>query len=156
MHVPHLAQLAVPHPRPRLLHQRVEADVEVRAMHETALIGECGQLLRLGRGDRKRLLADDVLPGGEDRLHLRVVKIVRRREMDDIDAVVRQERVEIRAHRPQPLGFGSPRTRPDHAHHLDAETPERVDVDGGDEACADDAGAKLLDAARHSAAVARA
>ena len=44
--------------------------------------------------DRQRLLADDVLPGREHRLHLRVVEVVRRRQVNDVDTLVLEHRLE--------------------------------------------------------------
>ena len=86
--VPDLAQLACADARARLLHDRVEADVEVRAVDEARLLGALEKLRRLLGGQRERLLADDVLAGFERRQHLRVVEVVRRREVHDVDLLV--------------------------------------------------------------------
>ena len=94
MDVPDLADPAVRDERASFLALRVEADVEVRAVDESAALGELEQLGRLHRVQRERLLADDVLARLEDRLHLRVVQVVGRRQVHDLDALVRQHRLE--------------------------------------------------------------
>ena len=63
-------------------------------MDEPALLGEAEQLAGLLRGERQRLLAHDVLAGGEHAFDLRVVEVVRRRQMDDVDALVGQHGLE--------------------------------------------------------------
>ncbi len=44
VHVPDLAELTALDARARLLHERVEADVEVGAVHEPARVGELDEL----------------------------------------------------------------------------------------------------------------
>jgi hypothetical protein len=123
-------------------------------VHEPALDGEREQLPRLGRGQRERLLADDVLAGRERRLHLRVVQVIGRRQVHDIDALVCEQCVVALVDGREPLRPGSVRARADDAGNLDPEPAQCIDVDGADEAGAHDTGPQLVDPARHSAAVA--
>ena len=63
---------------------------------------------------RERLLAHHVPAGGEDRLDLRVVQLVGRRDVDDVDAVVREQLVEAtrtRARRPSAAARCAARSR---------------------------------------------
>ena len=119
--------------------EREEAQVEVRAVDEAARLGELEQLAGLLRRHRERLLADDVLARGEHLLRLRMVQVVRRRQVDDVDRVVGEQRLERVVHgrdrlRGRALGRGA-----DDAGDVDAEQPQRVHVDDADEAGADDA-----------------
>ena len=57
VHAPQPAELAIPDARPHLLHERVEPDVEVRAVDEAARSRQLEQLSRLIGGQRERLLA---------------------------------------------------------------------------------------------------
>ena len=123
MHVPYLPDAAVEHTSSRFLHLRIEADVEIRAVHEPALLGQRDELAGLGGGQRERLLADDVLAGLEGALHLRVVEVVRRGEVDDVHAFVCKQRLVALIRWRQPLCSRALRARPDDACHLDAETP---------------------------------
>ncbi len=52
------------------------------------------QLGRLVRGHRQRLLAHHVAAGGEDLPDLRVVEVVGRGDVDDLDAIVGEDVVE--------------------------------------------------------------
>ena len=70
MDVPDLADLALAHALAGLLDDRVEADVEVRAVDEPGALRQLDELRRLDRGHRERLLADDVLAGRERLLRL--------------------------------------------------------------------------------------
>ena len=93
---------------------------------------------------RQRLLADDVLAGGERLLHLRVVQVVRRRQVDDVDRVVREQRlVAVVDRREPPSRAARSGRRADDAGDGHAEPPQRVDVDDADEAGADDAGPEI-------------
>jgi hypothetical protein len=94
MGVPDAADVSAANARSGLVAERIEADVVVRAVHEATLLGQLHELGRLLRGDGERLLADDVLAGGEHGLHLRVVQVVRSGQVDDVDLVVRQHRLE--------------------------------------------------------------
>jgi hypothetical protein len=147
VNVPDVAEASLGDQRPRLLALGVEAGVEVRGVDEPAAPGELEQLRRLRRVQRERLLADDVLPRLERRPHLRIVQVVRRRHVDDVDALVCEHRLEglvrvrqrdAAAQRPRPLRRGA-----DDAEDLDAEPAERVDVDDADEARPDDCRAQL-------------
>ena len=132
------AEVAAADPRAGLPAERVEADVVVRAVDEPALLGEPEQLAGLRGGQRQRLLADDVLAGREHGLHLRVVEVVRRRQVDDADAVVVQHRLEALV-RLRQAGFWRARgRRADDARHVDTEASERLDVDDADEPGPDD------------------
>ncbi len=94
VHVPDVAELAAARARTGLLDQRVEADVEVRAVDEPAALGELEQLAptrrRSGRAASRRRRA---CPAASACLHLRVVEVVRRRQVDDVDAVVGEQRL---------------------------------------------------------------
>src|SRR5262245_43413042 len=108
-------------------------------MDEPALVCKAHELAGLPRRQRERLLADDVLPGLERRLRLRVVQVVRRRDVDDVDAVVLEQRlvalVRLRQARLLARALGR---RPDDARHVDTEAPQGLDVDDADEARSDD------------------
>ena len=84
---PDVAEPAVGDELADVLVERVEADVEVDRVDEAAPRGQPRRArATLGRGHRQRLLADDVLAGGEDRLRLREVEVVGRGDVDDVDA----------------------------------------------------------------------
>jgi hypothetical protein len=106
---------------------------------EAALVGEPHELGRLRGGQRERLLADDVLAGGERGLHLRVVEVIRRRDVDDVHARVRQQRlVALVRGRQAGLRAGALGRRADHAGDVDPEPAQGLDVDDADEPRADD------------------
>jgi hypothetical protein len=88
--VPDVADVSIRDQGAGLLALRVKPDVEVRAMDEAASLRELDEVRRLLRVDRKRLLTDDVLAGLEGRARLCVVEVVRRRQMDGVDAIVRE------------------------------------------------------------------
>ena len=73
---------------------------------------------------------------------LRVVQVVRRRQVDDVDRVVVEQLLERGVHRRELLRRRALGRRADDAGDLDAEEPERVDVHDADESRADDAGAE--------------
>ena len=102
------------------------------------VLGQREQLGRLLGRHRERLLAHDVLPGGEHLLGLRVMEVVRRRQVHDVDRLVREQRVERVVDRRDPLRGGALRRRAHHTGDLDAEEAERVDVDDADEPRSDD------------------
>ena len=140
VHRPDLSQLARVHALAGLLHERVEAHVEVRAVHESAPLGQLDELRGLRRRHRQWLLADDVLARLERLLHLRMVEVVGRRQMDDVDLVVGENRVVALVGASKPFGRGALGRGACDARHLDPDAPQRVDVDGSDEPRADDRG----------------
>ena len=143
MDVPHLADLAGQHAGPGLVDEREEAQVEVRAVDEAARLGELEQLGRLLRRHRERLLADDVLPRREHLLGLRMVEVVRRRQVDDVDRVVGEQRLErVVDGRDRLCGRALGRGADD-ARDVDAEEAQRVHVHDADETGADDARPEL-------------
>ena len=77
----------------RLLHERVAAIVEGHGVDDAGLRRLIEQLLRLGGRHRERLVGDDVLAlrdrGGVDR----VVQIIRRRVVDDLDVGIVEQRL---------------------------------------------------------------
>ena len=80
----------------RVLVERVVADVEVRRVDESRVRGRRDETSGVVGRHRQRLLADDVLAGTQDRQRLLDVDVVGRRDMDDVDGVVRQEVIERR------------------------------------------------------------
>jgi hypothetical protein len=80
-----------------------------------------------------------VLAGCERRLHLCVVEVVRRRDVDDVDASVGEHVVEARIRLGQArLLPRALRRRAHDAGDLDADTAQRLDVHDADEARSDD------------------
>ena len=140
--VPDAAEHAVAHECSRVVDHRVEADVEVGAVHATARAGELEQLAGLVARRGEGLLADDVLARCEDGFDLRVMQVVRRGHVDDVD-VVGEKRVEALVRGCERLGARALRRRADDAPHLDAEAAEGVDVERGDESRAHDAGGRV-------------
>ncbi len=88
-----------------------------------------------------------MLAGRERGLRMSVVKVVRRRDVDYVNPVVREHRLHRfvggwQARRAR--SFGCARAAgTDDAVDLDAETAQRVHVDQADESRADDSGAQL-------------
>jgi hypothetical protein len=114
---------------------------------EAAALGKLEELRRLRGIHRERLLADDVLTCLERRLDLRVVQMVRRRQVDDVDAPLREHRLEAlerlgernrAALRANALG-----ARPDDADDVDPEPAKGVDVNDADEPRPDDRRSQL-------------
>jgi hypothetical protein len=136
--VPDLAERALIQERPRLLHERIEPRHEVRAMDDPRRVRELDQLSRLGRRQGERFLADNVLASRKRLLHLRVVQVVRRRQVHDVDAVVLEQLTQAPVHVAEPCFGSSIRARADDAEHVDAEPPQRIDMNGRDEAGADE------------------
>src|SRR4029450_3671661 len=95
------------------------------------------------------LLADDVLARLERLLDLRIVEMVRRREMNDLQTLVAEQLLVALHDRPQKLRPRPLGRRSDHPHDLHAEPPQRFDVDGADEPRADDAGTQMPDPHGH-------
>ena len=90
------------------------------------------------RVDRERLLADDVLARLQCRPRLCVVELVRRRQMNDVDAIVGEHLLEAvvrlgKRDRPA-LGARPLRRGADDAEDLYAESAQCVDVHDADEA----------------------
>ena len=148
-HEPDVAELAGGDDLVGVLVERVVADVEVGGVDEAGRGGQLDQLARLGRGHRQRLLADDVPAGREDGLRLGEVEIVGGGDVDDVDRLVAEEVVEggvcardAEAGRTSGAALGR---AAEHAADLDADAAERLDVDGPDEARADDRGADVGD-----------
>ena len=137
MDVPDVAELAARDERAGLLALRVEADVEVRAVDEPASLGELEQLRRLLRVIASGFSQTTCLPASSACLRLRVVEMVRRRQMDDVDAIVGEHRLEavVRlGQRHGPLLAAPAPARADDTGDLDAEAAQCVDVDDADEA----------------------
>ena len=101
----------------------------------------CGLVGRHGQ----RLLAHNVLPGGECLHHLRVVEMVWRRDMDDVDSVVVEHCLVRLVRRSDSLCGGALARGADDPRHLDAKPAKRINVDDADEASADDACGQLTD-----------
>ena len=91
--VPDGAEHARRHERARLMGDRIEAEVEVRAVHEPALLRKLEQLRGLRRRRRQRLLADDVLARRQGVAHLVVMEVVRRRDVDHVHPLVGEQRL---------------------------------------------------------------
>ena len=142
----------VPHPavahEPRhVLVERVEPDVEVDRVDEAARRGQPDEVARLVRGHRQGLLAHDVPARREDRLDLRVVQLVGRRDVDDVDPVVVEQLVQrgvgaadvdlLRA------GGGAVARGAEQAGDVDADPAQGLDVHRADEAAADHGGADV-------------
>jgi len=143
--VPDLPHLACAHTLAGLLDERIEANVEVRGMDEPRAPGELDELGGLVGRDRQRLLADHVFPRLERLLRLRVVQVVRRCQVDDVDSFVREHSLVgvvdgARGGGARPFG-----RRAGNAQDLDPEAPERVDVHRADEARADDSRLELVE-----------
>ena len=125
----------------------VEADVEVDGVDEAARRCELDQLGRLRRGQRKRLLADDIPAGREDLLGLGIVQIVGRRDVDHANAVIAQEVVErgVGGGNAHLLRSGSAERRRgfEQSDDVDSDSPEGLDVDRADETAANHGGADV-------------
>ncbi len=78
-----------------MLIERVAADVEVGRVDQAGPRRQGDQLGRLGRGHGQRLLAHDVPPGLQDRPGLGQVQVVGRGDVDDLDALVGQQLVQV-------------------------------------------------------------
>jgi hypothetical protein len=140
-----IAKLPRPHHAMRLLVQRVEADVVADGGEFARRLRDLHHLGGLFRRHRQRFLADHVLAGGEDGLHLLVMGVVGRRDMDHVDTVIGQQVVErgigmghpdLGGPRGAALGGGA-----EDAPHLHAQPPERLHMYRADEARADHRGA---------------
>ena len=131
-------------------HDGVEAQVEVGGVDEPAPLAP----RRSRSADSAGVMASGFshttcLPAREGGLRVLVMKVIRRGDVDDVDARVVEHRLEALVGRRQADLLGARRgalvARTDDAVHLDAQPPQRLDVDGADEAGADDGGADLAE-----------
>ena len=88
---PYLADLAGPHDLVQPVVPRVVAVHERLGQHDPGGVGRIDHLLRLAGGDRERLLAQDVLAGGDRRQHPLAVQEVGQRDVHDIDGRVGEQ-----------------------------------------------------------------
>ena len=132
-----------------MLIERVEADVEVGRVDEAGLRRKRHELGRLGSGHCQWLLAHDVAACPEDRAGLADVEVVGRGDVDHVDAVVGKEVVQAHVGAGDAQGVGADRTTlrgtSEDAADLHTDAPQRLDVDGPDEARADDRGSDISD-----------
>ncbi len=126
-----------------LLDERVPAVVEGHCMNDARLGRLVEQRARLGRGHRERLVGDDVFAAGERRGIHRIVQVVRRGVVDDLDGWVIQQRLvtavrPLDAERVRLLLRGGVAAAGDR-HDVDVPEPaDRVDMMRPDESGADD------------------
>jgi hypothetical protein len=135
------------HPGPGLAHERVEAVDERHGGHDAGGLGRGLQLAGGGAVDGQRLLAHDVLAGGQRRPRQRRVQVVGRADVDHVDVVGHRQRIGVVA-RPlgaQPLGggLGAGTGRGGDRHEPGARPAGGVGVDRADEAGAGDGDAQL-------------
>ena len=124
---------------PRLLHERVAAVVERHRVDDAGLRRLIEQLLRFGGGHRQRLVGHDVLALGDRRRVDRVVQVVRRGVVHDLDVWVVEQRlvaaVRLRHAERVRLRFRGGIAAAGDRHDIDEAQPShRVDVMGADEA----------------------
>ena len=155
-----LADVAARNREARLLDQRVAAIVERHRMDDAGLGRGLEQLLGFRRGHRQRLVRDDVLALGDRRRIDRIVQIVGRGVVNDLDLGVVQQRfiTAVRLARAERLrlGFGRGLAAAGHRHHVhEPEPPDRVHVVGSDEARSHDPHADSLHTCLRSARLAR-
>jgi hypothetical protein len=134
-------QSASPDRAVQVLVEGIEADVVVDRADAVAGRREGHQLRGLLRSDRERFLADHMPPGREDRLDLRVMQVVGRRDVHHLDRGVGEQVVQaaIRHGHPQASstrGRALAR-RAEDAVDRDPEAPKRLDMDRADEPGAD-------------------
>ena len=141
---------------PRLLDQRVAAVVERDRVNDAGLVRGVEELLRLRRRHRQRLVGDDVLPLGDGRGVDRIVQVVGRGVVHDLDIrIVEQrliaavglrgaERLGLRLRR----SLAAPRDRDDVD---EPEPPDRIHVMGPDKPGAHDTHADSLHTCLRSA-----
>ena len=135
---PHRPEVAGADDRPRMQVLGIEPLVEVDRVDEPAGVREIEQLARLRARHGERLLAHDVLAGGERGPDLLVMQVVGRREVDDVDALVGEHRLKARVGVGQVLGARlrgrALRGRAHDPGDFDAEPPQRLDMHDADEA----------------------
>ena len=124
---------------PRLLNERVASVVERHRVDDARLRGLIEELLRLGRGHRQRLVRHDVLALRDRRGVDRVVQVVRRRVVDDLDVRIVQQRLvaPVGLRNAERFGLGRRRSlvAARDADDVDEpQPPDRVDVMRADEA----------------------
>src|SRR5579871_5445872 len=144
VHERHRSEVAAPDQGAGVLQHRIEADVERHGVDQSAGLRRADEVRRLGRRHRQRLLAHDVLPGGERGPRRGIVERVRSRDVHDVQLGV-LDQAPVVAVRPGDEerrrlalrgGLGAPRQR----DNLDeAEPAERFDVRRADEPGADHA-----------------
>ena len=88
-----LADVAARDRVPRLLHERVAAVVEGDGVDDAGFRGLVEKLLPVRRRHRQRLVRDDVLALGDRRGVDRVVEVVRRRVVHDLDLGIGEQRL---------------------------------------------------------------
>ena len=88
-----LADVAARDRVPRLLHERVAAVVEGDGVDDAGFRGLVEELLPVRRRHRQRLVGDDVLAFGDRRGVHRVVEVVRRRVVHDLDLGIGEQRL---------------------------------------------------------------
>jgi hypothetical protein len=139
---PHVADRVAGDHLAQVLVDRVEADVEVHSGDSVRGIRDPDELCGLRGRHGERLLADDVPAGGQDGLDLRVVEVVRRRDVDDLDPAVVENLIEAGVRRGHAQLVRACRravlARAKHTVNLDADPAQPFDVDGADEPAADD------------------
>ncbi len=144
-HEADIAEVAARDRLANVLVEGIEADVEVDGVDLARPLGLLDERRRLRCGHRQRLLADDVLAGGEDRRGLRDVEVVGRGDVDDAHGTVSEDLLErgvgvADAERIGPGRAALARASED-AADVDPDPAELLDVDGPDESRADDGGA---------------
>jgi hypothetical protein len=144
VHGEHAADVAILAHRPRLLHQRHVAVVEIDGVHDARRLGELHQLARLAGVHRQRLFAHHVFLRGEDVAVDLEVQVVWRAVVDDLDVRVGQQLLVVA------VGFGDRKlvglalgevlpALGDGRDFDEAEAAKRLDVCWADETGADDA-----------------
>ena len=138
-------------PGAELVTERVEPDVVIDGRHLARTVrGERDQRPGLARGRCQRLLANHVFARQQCRPRLREVAGVGRGDVDGADRGVSQQGGEVGVDPldPEPAGqrlgpFGG---RAEEPHHRDTDPPQRLGVNGPDEASADqrDPGTTML------------
>src|SRR3984893_4832709 len=143
----HLAKPAFANQLMKVLAQWIEPNVEVHRMDEAAGLRELEQPGGFGRGHGQRLFAHDMLARRQRGLCMRVMDVVGRRDVYDIDALIGQHRLHRficgwQSGRSRSLG-GPNAAGADDAVDLDSEPAKSVNVNGADESRADHRGAQV-------------
>ena len=136
-----LTDLAGPHEGRGVLVVRVEAGVEAHGVDDPGGGGQGDQLGGLGGVDAERLLADDVLAGGNRRPGLGGVDVVGAGDVHGIevgDGEQLVERVEGLGQQRVGLAAGAFRGGPDHPDDLDTDAAQRLGVHGSHPSGPDD------------------
>ena len=151
-----LADVAARDREPRLLDQRVAAVVEGDRVNDAGLVRGVEQLLRLRRGHRQRLVGDDVLAFGDGRGIDRIVQVVGRGVVHDLDVRIVEQRlvapVGLRGAERLRLGPGRCLAASRDRDNVDeTQPPDRIHVMGTDKSGAHDSHADSLHTCLHSA-----